>query len=84
MLTFSKSEAQFYVVSELIFLAMLGLHAIAQPYRQRKNNVGDGMLFLNLAIINGLNIAINTTSNVLYSEGISYVPILMIFSRCCL
>lgn len=64
VLTFSKDEAQFYAVSELIFLAILGLHAIAQPYKEKRNNVVDGMLFLNLAVINGLNITVmNNSSN---------------------
>ena len=79
VLTFSESEAQFYAVSELVFLAMLGLHAIAHPYKHKKNNVVDGLLFLNLAIINGLNISVNTSSNVLYSEGSPSLPIFVTF-----
>jgi hypothetical protein len=68
--TFSNNEPQFYNASELVLLVMLGLHAIAQPYRQKRSNIVDGMLFLNLAIINGLNFALNTTSNVLYASSL--------------
>ena len=55
VLTFSVDEADFYASLEIAFLAMLGVHAIAQPYKQKRNNLVDGMLFLNLALITGLN-----------------------------
>jgi hypothetical protein len=73
VLTFSNNEPQFYNASELVLLVILGLHAIAQPYRQKRNNIVDGMLFLNLAIINGLNIALNTTSNGLYASSLPII-----------
>ena len=33
----------------------MGIHAVAQPYANFKHNIIDGLLFLNLAVINGLS-----------------------------
>ena len=60
--TFSRNEIQLYGTVELIFLMILGIHAIVQPYKQERHNMIDATLFLNLAIINGLNIFINVAS----------------------
>ena len=35
---------------------ILGIHSIAQPYKKACHNVIDGLLFLNLGIINGLKV----------------------------
>lgn len=67
--TFSRSEFQFHASTELIFLAFLGIHAVFQPYKCRLNNMVDGLLFLNLAVINGLNIVVRHNAPVLVVSG---------------
>lgn len=52
LLAFTYSELTFYMMTLFLVLMMLGVHSIAQPYRQRSHNVIDGLIFLDLAIIN--------------------------------
>ena len=47
---------QSYSLLELILIAILAIHAIAQPYNNRKHNILDALLFFNLAIINGITV----------------------------
>lgn len=91
--TFSKNETQFYTVTECIFLVMLGLHAITQPYKLRKHNVIDGMLLLNLAAINSVSIIISISSvmnyqhlNTIIAISIQLIlvmsPMIVVICRC--
>jgi len=79
--TFSRNEARFYATTELILLVMLGFHAIAQPYKERRNNLVDGLLFLNLAIINGLNIAQSASSALNYRPTKTGFSLLILSSQ---
>ena len=54
LLAFTYSGLTYYVITLFLVLVMLGTHSIAQPYKQREHNVIDGLIFLNLAIINGI------------------------------
>ena len=47
---------QFYAVIQLQLLLMIALHSLVQPYKERKHNITDALLFTNLAIINGITI----------------------------
>ena len=47
---------QFYSVVQLQLLLMIALHSLVQPYKERKHNITDALLFTNLAIINGMTI----------------------------
>ena len=47
---------QFYAVIQLQLLLMIALHSLVQPYKERKHNITDALLFTNLAIINGMTI----------------------------
>ena len=43
-----------YIVLEIQLLLMLILHAMAQPYKQRRHNIIDSLLFIHMALINAL------------------------------
>jgi hypothetical protein len=66
VLTFSKNETQFRALLGIVFLVMLGLHAIAQPYKRQRNNVVDGLLFLNLGLIAGIKMLASSPSKSLF------------------
>jgi hypothetical protein len=53
--SFWRSSTVFYALSEFLLISFLGIHAIAQPYANHQHNIMDGLLFLNLAVINGLS-----------------------------
>ena len=67
---FSDSQFQYAIIAELLLLVMLGAHSIAQPYKLKAHNVIDGLLLLDLAIINGLKVAMLKISPV----GIYLLP----------
>ena len=69
VLTFSKNETELHAVTELVFLLILGFHSIAQPYKEKNINMIDSFLFLNLAIINGLNILVTVSSANYYNRN---------------
>ena len=46
----------FYLVIQIQLTVMLALHAIFQPYKKKKHNILDALLFTNLAIINGITL----------------------------
>ena len=47
---------QSYLLLELIFVTILAIHAIAQPYNNRRHNILDTLIFLNLAVVNGITL----------------------------
>jgi predicted outer membrane repeat protein len=47
---------QSYLLLELILVSIIVIHALAQPYNNRKHNVFDTLLFFNLAVINGITL----------------------------
>ena len=53
---FSKTTIHFYIAVEVLLILMLGLHALAQPYEKRRDNVFDALIFINLALINAFTI----------------------------
>ena len=53
--SFWRSTTVFYALSEFLLILFLGVHAVAQPYANHKHNIMDGLLFLNLAVINGIS-----------------------------
>ena len=48
--------SQSFMLLELIFVTILLIHAIAQPYYSRTHNILDALLFFNLAVINGITL----------------------------
>ena len=44
----------FYIVLEVQLIVMLVLHAVAQPYKERRYNIIDSLLFAHMALINAL------------------------------
>ena len=53
---FITSMTQFYSIIELELLIILSLHCLSQPYQRRWHNVLDGLLFLDMAVINGVTL----------------------------
>ena len=47
---------KFYSVVQIQLLLFLAIHAIFQPYKERKHNIIDALLFTNLAIINSITL----------------------------
>ena len=53
---YCRTMLQFYTVVQMQLILFLALHAIFQPYKKRKHNIIDSLLFTNLAIINGITL----------------------------
>lgn len=60
-------DIYFILLGQLLFILLL--HSVCQPYKERRNNTIDSLLFLNLATINGLTmynfakVTYDTTTN---------------------
>ena len=50
--SYSRSLSEFYCIFEVFLVVILTLHAIVQPYKKKKHNVLDLLLFATLAVIN--------------------------------
>ena len=70
---FSESLFQFAIFAELVFLSILGAHSIVHPYKLRTHNVIDSLLFLDLAVINMLTIALLKLS----PGGMHLIPLII-------
>ena len=93
LLAFTYSELTYYVITLFLVLMMLGIHSIAQPYKHRKHNIIDGLIFLNLAIINGITVILKLSLTTEFAHGIknntnfisliqvifAYLPIIVLF-----
>ena len=69
--SFYNNSTSFLVANVAAFVIMLGIHAIFQPYKQRSHNIIDACLFLNLGIINSVNIYTNYMAR---STNVSVLP----------
>ena len=47
---------QRFMLLELCFVLMLLIHALFQPYKVRRHNIFDSLIFFNLAVINGITV----------------------------
>lgn len=47
---------QFYIIVETVVIIMLGIHSIAQPYKKQSHNIVDSLIFINIALINGITL----------------------------
>ena len=93
LLAFTYSGLTYYVITLFLVLVMLGTHSIAQPYKQREHNVIDGLIFLNLAIINGIVVVLKLSMTTEFAHSIknntnfithvqvafAYLPIVILF-----
>lgn len=52
-----------YIVLQVIFTLMLFIHLMVRPYEKKQHNIVDALLFLNLAVINSLDIIRHTYSS---------------------
>ena len=73
----------FYILTEIALIILIGVHAIVQPYQQKWHNTLDILLFINLALINGITIYIYT-GNIIWDAAadtkvFQWVQILLIY-----
>ena len=59
---YSRTLTAFYITVQIQLTVVLALHAIFQPYKSRRHNIVDALLFTNLAFINGLSLSNYTAS----------------------
>ncbi len=64
---YCRTLLQFYTVVELQLILILALHAIFQPYKERKHNIIDSLLLTNLTVIN--SITLYNFSEAVYGKG---------------
>ena len=69
---YARTLTTYYFLVQLQLTVILAVHAIFQPYRRRKHNVIDAILFTNLAFINGITLYnfSEKSSNLTNSDGI--------------
>lgn len=53
---YSPTLLLFYSIVQLQLIMILVLHSIFQPYKEKRHNIIDSLLFANLAIINGITL----------------------------
>lgn len=85
LLAFTFSELTFYIAAQFLLLTILGIHSLAQPYKVRQHNIIDGLIFLNLAIINGIAIILKLSlisefAHTIKNNTISIVSIRVLFA----
>ena len=51
---YSRTLNTFYVIVQMQLTLAIALHSLFQPYKSRRNNIVDALLFTNLAFINGI------------------------------
>ena len=59
--TSNTPSAWLYLV-QFFLLLFIGIHSLVQPYKEQRHNMIDTLIFLNLSVINLLNIAIDNIS----------------------
>ena len=59
---YMRTLTAFYIVVQIQLTVVLALHAIFQPYKSRRHNIVDALLFTNLAFINGITLSNYTAS----------------------
>ncbi len=67
------------ILLEIFLLLMLYIHCIFQPYKLRKHNVFDSLLFGNLAMINGLSILVQTIQDNQAATLTLYIQLVLIY-----
>lgn len=85
--SFSQNLFECAVVTELVLVIILGLHSAAHPYKEKRYNVTDSLLFLNLAIINGISILLklkmsespDSFENNFMLKSVLYIQLLFIY-----
>ncbi len=83
--SFSSGVFMHTITTALILLLILGIHSAAQPYKQRTHNIIDSLLFLNLAIINGLTVLEMKLAHMIAKQHgsflkiVAYIQVLLIY-----
>ena len=54
--TIDSKRLAFHVNSEIALVIFLGIHCLVQPYKKRLHNILDSLIFVDLAVINGIEI----------------------------
>ena len=82
--SFCRNISEYAIIGELNIILMLSFHSVAHPYKQKKHNILDSLLFTNLAIINGLSVLMliisqDTTTSELVKYVVIYFQLLLIY-----
>lgn len=56
---FTNNPGELFAATEGLIFLILGIHATAQPYKEKIHNIIDACVFFNLGVINGLNMYSN-------------------------
>ena len=56
--SYSDNRSAFYCIAEVFLIVILALHATVQPYKKKRHNAVDVLLFANLAVINVFSLLI--------------------------
>ena len=75
---------EYAVTAELVIVLILCFHSVAQPYKQKKHNIINTLLFSNLATINGLSavmlvISQDATTSQFLLGTMTYFQLLLIY-----
>ncbi len=60
---FLPTRILFYTVTLLLLIAILTLHSIIRPYKEKWHNIIDSLLLMNTAIVNGLSLYMYSNEN---------------------
>ena len=60
---FLSAITQSLIVTEIITLLTLGAHALFQPFQKTADNINNGLILLNIALINSLTLFVYTQGN---------------------
>ena len=76
---FAETYHGYRIITEILLLSFLGIHATVQPYKKRVHNLLDSLIFLNLALINILALHSSYFAEYLSpSEYTSSFPLMLI------
>ncbi len=84
--SFSNDIFMHTITTALVLLLILGIHSVAQPYKKKIHNVIDSLLFLNLAIINGITLLEVQMAHAISKEHdtllkfMAYIQVLLIYT----
>ena len=82
--SFCQNLYEYAVTAELVIVFILCLHSVAQPYKQKKHNIINTLLFSNLATVNGLSAVMLVISQSATTSGfllgtMAYFQLLLIY-----
>ena len=65
MFVFSQTWLEFCSAVQLLLIAIITVHSVIQPHKERKHNIVDSLLFANLSLINAITLYYYASTEVL-------------------